>query len=86
MDNEGPCPNGEHCCCCGPGESCCDCGEIMPTINVDLTRQWADRFRQSAADMSTDPPEGIDPLIWSAQREAFLAQARELDRQDTPDA
>jgi hypothetical protein len=27
---ENPCPDGEHCCCCGPGEKCCDCGEIMP--------------------------------------------------------
>lgn len=28
-DEDDPCPNGTHCCCCGPGEPCCDCGKII---------------------------------------------------------
>lgn len=27
---DDPCPDGGHCCCCGPGEPCCDCGAVMP--------------------------------------------------------
>ena len=30
-DEDDPCPNGSHCCCCGPGEPCCDCGQVMPS-------------------------------------------------------
>jgi hypothetical protein len=35
---DGPCPNGSHCCCCGPGEPCCDCGERVEGSHVDRWR------------------------------------------------
>lgn len=42
---------------------------------------WAQRFRDAEAAMPDDPPEDVDPLIWKAQREAYLAQARDLEEQ-----
>jgi hypothetical protein len=37
MDDDDPCANGVHCCCCGPGDVCCDCGETMPDDYPDGT-------------------------------------------------
>jgi len=38
-DDDNPCPNGAHCCCCGPGKSCCDCGEIIPPDAREVVAQ-----------------------------------------------
>lgn len=81
MTEDDCCP--PHCCCCGPGEPCCDCGEIMPTPE-DRTAAWAIRFREAAAAMPAEAPEDIDPIIWEAQRQAYLAQAEELESEVKP--
>lgn len=47
--------------------------------------RWAERFRKAADEMSADPPEGIDPIFWEAQRAAYLSQAEDLEVQAKPE-
>lgn len=55
----------------------------MTKINVELTKQWAERFRHAATDMLDSPPDSVpvDPILWDAQRNALLAMADDLDAQ-----
>ena len=43
------------------------------------TLAWAARFRDSAAQMTDNPPEGVHPILWKAQRDSYIIEAERLE-------
>lgn len=71
-----PCPNGEHCCCCGPGDVCCDCGQTLIDLdrNIALER-WRD-FLDDNPDDLTSPEDLPDHALVTFEQ--FFGMARDI--------
>jgi hypothetical protein len=76
VGEEGPCPDGEHCCCCGPGDTCCDCGLKL----IDLEREvalarWTDFLDMNPDDL-TSPEDLPDHALVTFEQ--FYEMARDV--------
>lgn len=75
-DDDDPCPDGEHCCCCGPGDVCCDCGARLIDLERDIAlSRWTD-FLDDNPDDLTSPEDLPDHALVTFEQ--FFEMARDV--------
>lgn len=56
---------------------------IETMLSYEITQEQTERFRAAWVEWAsrTDPPEGIDPLLWQAMGEALQSQLESLEQE-----